>query len=343
MARRDLEKRVKEILRAIVGSYIEHAEPVGSRTLSKLLDLGLSPATIRNVMADLTDQGYLSQPHASAGRVPTDKAYRFYVDSVVRASTLPEHARRMIDEVVRESPASLEKTLAGTTKLLALLTHFAGVIAAPRVNTTRLKLIEFIKVSQYRVFVVLITKSNLAYHKIIEVGEDLSQEFLNTVSRYLNTHFSDQSLFKIRERVLERLVEEKEQYDQLLAQVIRLTKKAFDFSDERELYVEGQVNILKAVNDVDSIQRLMSTLEERISILNLLDETITGRGVKILIGVENDLEDLRGFSLVTANYGNGITVLGSLGIIGPTRMDYGRIVPIIDYTAKSLTQTIANN
>ncbi len=341
MVKRDLESRVKAILTTIVASYIENAEPVGSRTLSKHLGLDLSAASIRNVMADLTEQGYLDQAHASAGRVPTDKAYRFYVDSVVKAATLPAHVKQMVDEVVHQSSESLEKTLVGTTKLLALLTHFTGVVAAPRVNTTRLKQIEFIRISEKQVFVVLITRSNLAYNKIIEVSEDLPQDFLNSVSGYLNSQFSNCSLFEIRERMLERLVEEKEQYDQLLAQVIRLSKKAFDFSEERELYVEGQFNILRAVDDLDSMQRLMKTLEERISILGLLDRTLTARGVKILIGIESNMEDLHGFSVVTANYGNGTSPLGSIGVIGPTRMDYNRIVPIIDYTAKSLTRTIA--
>lgn len=343
MVKRDLEGRVKAILAAIVGSYIENAEPVGSRTLSKHLDFDLSAASIRNVMADLTEQGFLDQAHASAGRVPTDKAYRFYVDSLTQAGTLPENVKQMIDEVVGGATVGLEKTLAGTTKLLALLTRFTGVVAAPRVNSTRLKQIEFIRISEQRVFVLLITRSNLAYNKIIEVSEDLPQDFLNTVSRYLNSQFSNCSLYEIRERMLERLVEEKEQYDQLLAQVIRLSKKAFDFSEDRELYVEGQFNIFDAVDDVDSIQRLMKTLEERIAILGLLDRTLTARGVKILIGVESDMEDLQGFSVVAANYGNGTSVMGSIGVIGPTRMDYRRIVPIIDYTAKSLTQTIASH
>ncbi len=166
----ELEDRVKAILNAIVDSYIQTAEPVGSRTLSKHLGLGLSPATIRNVMADLTDQGYLEQPHTSAGRIPTDKAYRFFVDSLVTAATLPDDIKRMIDETLGESTPSLEKTLSNTTKLLAGLTRFTGLVAAPRVNMTRLKLIEFIKISGHQIFVVLITQSNMIHNKIIEIS-----------------------------------------------------------------------------------------------------------------------------------------------------------------------------
>lgn len=342
MANRELEDRVRAILNAIVDSYIRSTEPVGSRTLSKTLGLELSPATIRNVMADLTEQGYLDQPHTSSGRVPTDKAYRYYVDTVVNQSRLPHAVKAMIDSVLGEPAGSLEKTLAETSKLLALLTSFTCVVAAPKVSTTRLKLIEFIRVSEQRIFVVLITQSNMVYNKIIEVGEDLSQEFLNSVSNYLNEQFSEQSLHDIRSRMLESLMEEKEQYDRLLAQVVRLSKKAFDFSDSRELYVEGQFNILKTMDDMESIQKLLETLDEKISILGLLDQTLTEGGVNIFIGVENELKDLRQFSIVTANYGNGANMLGSLGVIGPTRMDYNRVVPIIDYTAKTLSESIAN-
>lgn len=342
MAKRNFDERVQVILNAIVGSYIDVPEPVGSRTLSKVLGAGLSPATIRNVMADLTDQGYLDQPHASAGRVPTDKAYRYYVDSVVNLGDLPGSIRRRIDDVVGERGSSLEKTLEETTKLLAILTQFTGVVAAPKVNTTRLKLMEFIRVSENQIFVVLITQSNMVYNKIIEVSEDLSQEFLNSVSRYLNEQFSEQSLSEIRDQMLDSLLEEKEQYDQLLAHVVRLSKKAFDFADERALYVEGQFNILNDLDDVPSIQNLLHALDEKISILNLLDRTLTEEGVNIYIGVENELEQLRGFSFVTANYGYGPHMLGSIGVIGPRRMDYLRVVPIIDYTAKSLSQSIQN-
>ena len=340
MARRDLDDRVTAILNAIVASYIDVAEPVGSRTLSKSLEFGLSPATIRNVMADLTELGFLNQPHASAGRVPTDKAYRYYVDSMVGGVSLPSNIKGRIDDVIRERGGSLEKTLEETTKLLAVLTHFTGVVAAPKVTTTRLKMMEFIRVSENRIFAVLITQSNMVYNKLIDVSEDLSQEFLNSVSRFLNEQFSECSLSEIRDQMLDSLLEEKEQYDQLLAHVVRLSKKAFDFTEERELYVEGQFNILSEMEDLLSIQNLLQTLEEKISILDLLDSTLLDGGLNIFIGGENELEHLQGFTFITANYGNGPNMLGSIGVIGPRRMDYQRVVPIIDYTARKLSQSI---
>lgn len=343
MVKVDLEERVNAVLLAIVESYIQTAEPVGSRTLSKHQELGISPATIRNVMADLTEQGYLAQPHTSSGRVPTDKAYRFYVDAGSGGEFLSQKVKREIDEAIRDSSDSLEKMLENTTMVLAGLTKSTCVVAGPRVNTTRLRMIEFLRIGEEQIMVVLITQSNMVYNKVIEVSEDLTQDFLNSVSRYLNDQFSDRSLHEIRQNVLESLVEEKEQYDQLLAQVVRLGKKAFDFSDERMLYVEGKYNIINEINDIECIQRFLKALEEKIAVLTLLDQTLTVSGVNTLIGMENQLVDFQDFSLVIANYGNGPHVLGSLGVIGPTRMDYFRVIPIIEYASRTLSQVITNH
>lgn len=293
-------------------------------------------------MADLTEQGFLAQPHTSAGRVPTDKAYRFYVDTLSSTLTLPEETKDMIDRSISESPEGMEKTLAHVTKLLSGLTMFTGVAASPKIYHTRLKMIEFIKINPKQIFVVLITKSNIVHNKMVELGEDLSSEFLLRISKYLNSQFNESSLMDIREKVLESLVEEKEQYDQLLAQVVRLSKKAFDFSDDRSLFVEGQSNILNDVTDIEPVKKLIRALEEKLGVLKVLDDTLNSQGVNTLIGRENRFDDLSGCSVVAATYSNGKFPLGSLGIIGPTRMDYSRVIPIIDYTAKALSHAIAN-
>jgi heat-inducible transcriptional repressor len=347
MVRGDLEARVKAILLAVVEHYIHSGEPVGSRTLSKLMDLGVSAATIRNVMADLTEQGYLEQPHTSAGRVPTDQAYRFYVDAQATPQEVPEATRRTIEEAIMDAPAGLESLLASTTRLLAELTDFTGVIASPMMRATRLKKVEFLRIGPTEVYVVLITQSNMVHHKILRVTEELGQPFLNTVSRYLNDQFTSKSLAEIRGQVLESLMEEKEQYDQLLAHVVRLSKRAFDLSHERSLYVEGQFNIVKDLQDLGRVRSLLQALENKFSIIELLDAALSGpvlneAGIGVLIGQENALECLEDCALVTAKYGLGNDSLGTIGVIGPTRMDYPRIVPIIGYTALVLSRAIGN-
>jgi heat-inducible transcriptional repressor len=342
MVRGDLDTRIRKILLAVVENFIQTGEPIGSRTLSKLLDLGVSAATIRNVMADLTEQGYLEQPHTSAGRVPTHKAYRYFVDARATPGGLPDPVRREIDETIGEAPAGLDSLLASTTRLLADLTEFTGVVASPMMRATRLKKVEFLRIGPEEVYVVLITHSNMVHHKILRMTQDMGQDFLNSVSRYLNEQFTSKSLADIRGQVLSSLMEEKEQYDQLLAHVVRLSKRAFDMSNERELYVEGQFNIVKDLQDLGRVRSLLQALESKFSIIELLDHALDGTGVSILIGQENSLACLEDCALVTAKYGTDADSLGAIGVIGPARMDYLKVVPIIGYTAQALSRAINN-
>lgn len=338
--RGDLENRVRAVLLAIVENFIQTGEPVGSRTISKITDLGLSAATIRNVMADLTEQGFLEQPHTSAGRVPTDKGYRYYVNAHQMPEPVSSQTRDMIQDALGDPTAGLDRLLSNTTKVLAELTRFTGIVASPHMGSTRLKMVEFLKINPQQIFVVLITQSHMVHSRILRLSEDLSQDFLNSVSRYLNDQFVLKSLVEIRQQVLESLAEEKEQYDQLLAHVVRLSKRAFDLSNQRELYVEGQSNILNDFHDIGKIRGLLRALEEKMALIDLLDHTLEESSVNISIGQENKLEYLDGCSLVTAKYGTDEQSIGTIGVIGPTRMDYLRVIPIIEYTARALTQSM---
>ncbi|MDH4224147.1 MAG: heat-inducible transcriptional repressor HrcA [Deltaproteobacteria bacterium] len=337
-----MEERVKDILSAIITSYIHTAEPVGSRTLSKNLPQNVSPATIRNIMSDLGEMGYLEQPHTSSGRVPTSKAYRFYVDSIVTANTLPQEIKELIDHTLSGSHGDLETLLAHTTHLLAELTKFTGVVAAPRADRAKLKMMEFIRLNSRQVFVVLITKSNMVHNKIIETGEDISQEHLNSISKYLNQHFSGHSLMEVRSRVMETLVEEKARYDQLLAHVVRLSKKAFELPGTSDLYVEGQSNLVRDFPNMGHLEGLLKTLEEKISIVGILDKTLKASGVQLFIGMEHAKKELQECSVIASQYGMDNNLLGAIGVIGPTRMDYSRVIPIVDYTAKILSQSLSS-
>jgi heat-inducible transcriptional repressor len=335
------EARIRTILLAIVENYIPLGEPVGSRTVSKISELGLSPATIRNVMADLTDQGYLEQPHTSAGRVPTDKAYRYYVDAHPAVGSVPERLRSLIEDALGDPSVGLEALLTNTTKVLAEVTRLTSIVASPHVQSTRLKKIEFVRLGPHEVFAVLVTQSNMIHTRILRTAENLTQEFLVAVSRNLNEQFMLKSLVDVRQQLLESLAEDKERYDQLLAHVVRLSKRAFDLSNRRELYVEGQSNILNEFHDLAKVRGVLQVLEEKMTLIDLLDQTLTASGVNITIGQENKLGDLDGCSLVTAKYGTDDLTLGAIGVIGPTRMDYARVIPIIDFTARTLTQAIS--
>ena len=207
----DIDERMQMVLRGIVDSYIESSEPVGSRTLSKQLEVQFSPATIRNIMSDLSEMGYLMQPHTSGGRIPTDKAYRFYVDSMVVANQLPNSIQSHISELSRlGTTAPVEVLLQNTTKILAGLTKFVCLVTAPKTEVSLLQRIEFIKVSARKVLVILVTKSGVVRNKIIDTPEDFPQDFFNTISAFLNDQFQNRSLLQIREEILRSMAEDKE-------------------------------------------------------------------------------------------------------------------------------------
>ena len=339
-----IDQRTQQVLHGIIDNFISNTEPVGSRTLSKTLRLKLSPATIRNIMSDLSDLGYLTQSHTSGGRIPTDKAYRFYVDQMVVADELPEQIQQSIDRISVQGLAVVQELLINTSQLLAGLTQFASLVTAPKTSVSRLQHIEFIKISADRILVILVTKSGLVKNRIIESQDQLSQEFLNLVSGFLNEQFKNHSLGEIREKILQSMVEDKDRYNKLLAQAIRLGKKAFELDMPVELFIEGQTNLLmdRRFNEKSTLDSLVSAFDEKSSIVEILDKTMEGVGTRIYIGVENDLSGLQDCSLITACYGNKHNMLGTLGVIGPTSMDYRRIIPVVDYTAKVVSRTITS-
>ena len=295
-------------------------------------------------MSDLSDLGFLTQSHTSGGRIPTDKAYRFYVDQMVVADELPEQIQKSIDRISVQGLAVVQELLINTSQLLAGLTQFASLVTAPKTSVSRLQHIEFIKISADRILVILVTKSGLVKNRIIESQDQLSQEFLNLVSGFLNEQFKNHSLGEIREKILQSMVEDKDRYNKLLAQAIRLGKKAFELDKPVELFIEGQTNLLmdRRFNEKSTIDSLVSAFDEKSSIVEILDKTMEGVGTRIYIGVENDLSGLQDCSLITACYGNKHNMLGTLGVIGPTSMDYRRIIPVVDYTAKVVSRTITS-
>ena len=340
-----IDERTQLVLQGIINSYIETTEPVGSRTLSKQLSMPMSPATIRNIMSDLSELGFLIQTHTSAGRIPTDKAYRYYVDSLAVADSLTEEIRSRIQELSAEGVSQVEELLSNTTKILANLTHFACLVTAPKTAVSRLQRIEFIKVSTSKILVILVSKSGVVRNKLIETTEGISQDFLNSISAFLNEQFQNRSFREIRDQILQSMVEDKERYDRLLAQAVRLGKKAFEVSDPPELYMDGHLNLLMsaAFGSRNDLRGLMGTFDQKSRIMEVLDHTMNAEGVRIYIGIENDHEGLKDCTLVTANYRNENNVLGTLGVIGPTHMDYQRIIPVVDYTSKILSQAITRH
>ena len=337
-----LNERAQIVLHSIIENYIQSSEPIGSRTLSKTIGITLSPATIRNIMSDLAELGYLIQNHTSAGRVPTDKAYRFYVNSLASPASIPQQMKEKISQVSNEQGSQIEKILAEAVRMLAELTKFACVLSTPKASVSRLQRIELIKISEDRILVILVTKAGVVRDKIIFSKESHTQEFLNLVAEFLNNKFKDHSMQEIREEIHQSMVDDRNRYHDLLAHAVRLGKKAFELNQPGEMLIDGQMNLLldSHFHEQSSVRSLIDAFDQKSAILKILDDSMKKKGVRIYIGIENDLKQLQGCSLITASYRNNQNVLGSIGVVGPTSMDYKRIISMVDYTAKILSKTI---
>ncbi|MDE0792956.1 MAG: heat-inducible transcriptional repressor HrcA [SAR324 cluster bacterium] len=337
-----LNERAQLVLHSIIENYIQSAEPIGSRTLSKTIGITLSPATIRNIMSDLAELGYLIQNHTSAGRVPTDKAYRFYVNSLATPPSISEQIKEKISQVSNEQGSQVEAILAETVRMLAELTKFACVVSTPKASVSRLQRIELIKISEDRILVILVTKAGVVRDKIIFTNESHTQEFLNSVAEFLNDKFKDHSMQEIRKEIHQSMVDDRTRYHDLLAHAIRLGKKAFELNQPGEMLIDGQMNLLldSHFHEQSSVRSLIDAFEQKSAIMKILDDSMKHKGVHIFIGIENDLKQLQDCSLITASYRNNQNVLGSIGVVGPTSMDYKRIISMVDYTAKILSKTI---
>jgi heat-inducible transcriptional repressor len=337
-----LNPRNRAILDAIVRDYIETAEPVGSRAISKKNDIRLSPATIRNIMSDLEDIGLIAQPHVSAGRVPTETGLRFYVNSILELRPLAESEKRRIQNYLRESSQEVDELLKTTSRMLAVVTEQAAVVSRPKSSVTVFKHIEFIKLREQLVLMVLVTQSGLVQNKILEIDEDLSQTELDRLTQYLNELLSNLTLDQLKQKVLEEMKKDKDDFDALLSKALEISNQAFQEESEGEVYIEGRTNLMRypEFSQIEILRNLFKAFEEKSTIIRLLDKSINASGIQIFIGSENQINEMEGCSVITAAYTKGDYPIGTLGVIGPTRMDYNRVIPIVDYTAKVVSRIL---
>lgn len=340
----ELTSRDEEVLGAVVTDYIKTGEPVGSRTISKRYGLKVSSATIRNVMADLEEMGLLQQPHTSAGRVPTEKGLRFYLDSIIQFKKLQGQERALIRKAFHETTTDFKDLLRRTSHVLSRFCQQAGVVLWPRLAVTRFKHIEFIRIRARQILMILISKSGLVHNTTIDWDEDIPQHELDKYSRYLNELLEDIPLGEVKERILEEMRKEKVLFDQLYSRALEMTQRVFHSNlGDTDIYIEGQINLLKnqEFTDVDRLRRILEAFEDKSRIIKLLDMTLSASsGVQIILGPESELADLNEIGLISSPYRRGDTLLGVLGVIGPLRMDYSRIIPVVEFTADLLSELL---
>jgi heat-inducible transcriptional repressor len=337
-----LSERMRRVFEILVEDYILTAEPVGSRTISKKSNLNLSPATIRNMMSDLEGMGLLCQPHTSAGRVPTERGLRFYVDFILNIHELSDRERQEIRSRYLGPQTEVMDPFRETSRILSSSSHYLGVVWAPRMGLVVLQHIEFVRLKKYLVLAILVTTTGLVHNRVISVQEDFSQSELDDLSDYLNSLLTGLTLHQIREKLLEEMTTEKSVYDRLLEQALSLGEKAFSSGDETDVFIEGRTNILGEPEfaNLSRMADLFRAFEQKATMVRLLDKCIEPKGVQIAIGSETQVREIETCSVVTSTYSYKGEVLGALGVIGPRRMNYSRVIPLVGYTAKLLTEIL---
>jgi len=337
-----LDKRAQVLLKTLIERYIAEGQPVGSRTLSKYSGLDLSPATIRNVMADLEELGFISSPHTSAGRVPTPAGYRFFVDTLLVVKQLEsERLRELEDHLHPDNP---QRVIQSASQLLSQLTQFAGVVMTPRRRAVTFRHIEFLRLSEKRVLLIVVTPDGDVQNRILFTEREYTASELVEAANFINQNYSGHSFEDVRSRLQNEVRD-------LRADMIRLMSTALEagnaLAEGSEQYViSGERNLFAVKDlsqDVDRLKQLVELLEKKTSLLQILDLSLRGQGVQVFIGGESGVRAPDDVSVVTSPYKVDGEVVGTVGVIGPTRMAYDRVVPIVDITAKLLSSALSQH
>ena len=340
----ELSGRNKDILRLLVQTYISGGEPVGSKTLSSQLVGRLSPATIRNTMAELEEAGYLTHPHTSAGRVPSEKGFRFYVDLLPESPRVDKAAERRIVQVLEDSDTP-EELMSRTSFLLSEISKNIGIVIAPPLATTQLKHIEFLDLGDGKILVIFVSTSGLVQRKVIRLKEHYQQTELDRAGRFLVERFSDRTLTEIRNELLRMMEAERSIYDRMLTLLCTWNDTLEAETEPESVYVQGTVNMLDHAEfaNLGPLRELFRMLEEKGRLIRILNECIgssSSSSVKIVIGSELGIPTMRDFTVVTSSYAAKDSTVGFLGIIGPIRMEYDRVISTVGYLGRLVSQRI---
>ncbi len=342
----ELGRRERDILRALVQDYIQTGEPVASQPLLARHELDCSPATVRNVMSDLEALGFLAKPHASSGRIPTEQGYRLYVDALLHVRPPPPAERERIEKVAHEAPQDLDAALAGTVQLLHSLSHHAGVVSAPGPVADPIRQLEFVRLRESRVLVVFVSDAGLVTNKILTLDFPMEPGELTRAQNYLNEQLRRGPVEELRARILAEMREDQSALQRLVAKALTLAEQTFaQATATADVRVEGEESFLEAPEfaDVQKARALLKAFAEKDRILRVLDRALRAREVRIFIGAESEFASVPDVSMVAAPYGRGDKVLGTLAVVGPTRMNYARVIPLVDLTAREISRALTDD
>ncbi len=345
------DARGQSILSAVISEHLFTGEPIGSKILAEKFEntFGMSSATIRNVMSELEEAGLVEQPHTSAGRIPTDKGYRYYVDNLLGVLSLSDEDLRLINVEfgINETP---DRLMERTSHLLSALSQNVGIVVSPSLANDHLQHIEFVNLSDKRILVVMVSAPNIVHNKIIRLEENFTQEDLNRTARYLNVEFGGKSLSIIRREILRLMHEEKTLFDKLLQTAIILCSQSIESDNFGEVFIDGTSNIVSKPDfaNFERLRELLRTIEEKSRLVHILNECIvrdfsTKGNVQIVIGSESNTPGLQNCSLITAPYRIGNSdIMGSLSVLGPTRIEYARMISIVSYISRMIEKLTMN-
>lgn len=347
-----LNRRARKILQAVVKEYLQSGEAVGSRTVTRRHDIGLSPASVRNVMSDLEEMGLLEQPHTSAGRVPTKSGLRFFIDSLLKVRGLtPKEKEQIRLHYAGKGPAVTSDIVADliqrTSRVLADITHHTGIVLAPNPALQRLRHIEFVPLSEGKFLCILVTSEGRIENKLVEVDLPVDAGRLTRIHNYLDDLLSGLTLGEVRERLLHQMGVDKNRYDTMVSAALKLGQAAFEQADKAsEVVVTGQANLLdpsraSEPGQFDRMRELLRAIEDKEVLMKLLDRTMKAEGIQVFLGAETAFTPLTDSSIVAMPYGPEEQPIGAIAVIGPMRMNYGKVMSIVDFTADLVSQILS--
>lgn len=338
-----MNERKKKILQAIIHDYTQTAEPVGSRTIARKYDLGVSPATIRNEMADLEEMGLIEQPYTSAGRIPSDLGYRYYVDCIMEKSELSKVEEEHINKQYKTKVKEIEEVIFQTGKLLSNVTHYTSMIMTPQVGKKSIKHVQLIYMAPTQALVVIVMANGLVENKVMEIPESVKEEELNIISQVLNKKLQGLTIESVKKTVLQEIYSDLMRQKKTLDIILNVLDDSLDSEAGKDkVYLDGTLNILNQpeFKDVEKIRTLLGILNEEDIVRHILKVDKKGSGITIKIGEENKMDGFSDCSIITATYHIDGQVLGSVGVLGPTRMDYSKVVAVIEATTINLSEVL---
>ena len=338
----EVNQRAKSFLKLLVEEYLVNGQPIGSSTLAQKAEVEVSSATVRTIMMDLETKGLVASPHTSAGKVPTHQGLRFFIDTLLSVGRLDTQSERLVAEHFRRefTPNELVES---ASLLLSEISHLAGVVTNPRDEQFELRHVEFLHLSGFRVLAILVMNEREVQNRVIETDREYTETELTQAANFINEQFSGKSLEVIRSELVESMALDQSRMSDLLKMANDMASKSLISEDDKNLVLSGERNLLTLMNSTDEVKRLLDALASKTNILQLLEAVIQGEGVQLFIGEESGLEPFGEFSLITSTYEVEGKIAGALGVIGPTRMPYHRLIPLVDITARLLGSALEHN